>query len=109
MTVCFGVVLMTCISRFRIFAGLMMVVSRFVSLRRTRCSESARSVRLMYSASSFLVRSLLMVVFPVLGVPVMSMTCFIFADLGLCCVRVSWIVVLIGSVCFYPFCIWVEP
>jgi len=58
----------------RILSSLIIVVFLFLSWPRARFSFSASSVRLMYSASSFLLSWRAMVVFPTQGVPVARMT-----------------------------------
>lgn len=103
MIVGFGVVLMICVRRFRIFVGSMIVVSRLVSRRSVRCSVSASSVRLMYSALSFLASSCDIVVFPVFGIPVMSMTCFFM------CVQISFGVYVVLGRCYDRVCLFLAP
>src|SRR3989304_547037 len=58
----------------RILSSLIMKVFLFLSRPMVRFSFSASSVRLMYSASSFLLSWRAMVVFPTQGVPVTRMT-----------------------------------
>jgi len=63
----------------------MIVVFLFLSLPRVRFWVVASWVRLMWSAFSFVVRACEVVVFPVHGVPVMSMTCLVMFVLALLC------------------------
>ena len=72
--VALSVVLMVSASFLRIFFSLIMVVLRFLSSPSVKLWVLANSVRLMYDAFSFVVSCLASVVFPVHGVPVMSMT-----------------------------------
>jgi hypothetical protein len=72
----FSVVSMVSRIFWRIFSSLIIVVFRFLSSPVVRLCLLARSVKLMYSASSFVVSCFATVVFPTHGVPVMRMTCF---------------------------------
>ena len=74
-----GFWVLSIISAIRCFmrCSLIMIVSLCLSFPRVRFSFVARSVRLMYSASSFMTSWRAVVVFPTFGVPVMRMTCLV--------------------------------
>ena len=76
----------------RIFVSSIMVVFLCLSSPSVKPLVFAKSVKLMYSASSFVVNCLARVVFPVQGVPVMRMTRFMKVF--------GWVVVVIG----FGFC-----
>jgi hypothetical protein len=83
---------MVCVSFFRIFSSLIMVVLRSVSSPSVKLWALAKSVKLMYKASSLVVSCFAVVVFPVHDVPVIRMTRFMKL--------IGWTVVVIG----FGFC-----
>ena len=100
---------MVCVIFLRIFVSFMMAVFLWGSCLRIRWCLLANSVRLMCSASSFVVRCLARVVFPVHGVPVMRMTRFmrVFGVdglvIGCACGLVYWNSKLVIFCCFWFF------
>ena len=88
----FSVLPISCVSAVFNFSSFIIRVFRSLSSRMTKLLVLAYSVRLMYKASSLAASCLARVVFPVQGVPVMSMTRFMSLF--------GWVVVIIG----FGFC-----